>query len=317
MDSNELAQLQNLPLEVKILKTTQRIREWYEHYQGNVYISFSGGKDSTVLLDIARSIYPDIEAVFIDTGMEYPEIKKFVKTIDNVITLHPKYKFHEVIEKYGYPVISKEQSQFIYQYRTAKSEKTKQTRLYGNKYGMGKISNKWKFLLEKDYKISDECCNILKKNPVKKYEKETGNKGMIGIMAQESSKRVQDYLKFGCNAFEAKRPISRPLGFWKEQDILEYLYTKKIGYATCYGDIIYCSNSGMYKTTGIERSGCIGCIYGAHLEKEPNRFQKMKITHPNQYKYFIDKLGYRQILDDIGIKYGDYIEPKKLFDIKY
>ena len=79
MKLEELKLMQNYPLWMKVEKTKQRIREWYEYYNGEVYVSFSGGKDSTVLLHLVRSIYPDVEAVFSDTGLEYPEIKEFVK----------------------------------------------------------------------------------------------------------------------------------------------------------------------------------------------------------------------------------------------
>jgi 3'-phosphoadenosine 5'-phosphosulfate sulfotransferase (PAPS reductase)/FAD synthetase len=72
MERWELQQLQGLPLELKVLKSKQRIKEWYEHYNGDVYVSFSGGKDSTVLLRMVRELYPDVPAVFIDTGLEYP-----------------------------------------------------------------------------------------------------------------------------------------------------------------------------------------------------------------------------------------------------
>lgn len=115
MNLNELRILQNYPLEMKIERTKQRIREWVDYYGENgTYISFSGGKDSTVLLDIVRSIYPNIEAVFINTGLEYPEIYKFVKTFKNVTILKPEMNFKQVINTYGYPVISKENSQYIY-----------------------------------------------------------------------------------------------------------------------------------------------------------------------------------------------------------
>lgn len=108
MTNEHLKMLQALPLDLKIKKTELRIKEWYEHWGGDVFISFSGGKDSTVLLDIARHIYPDIEAVFSDTGLEYPEIKEFVKTFPNVIIVRPKYSFKQILTKYGYPIISKE-----------------------------------------------------------------------------------------------------------------------------------------------------------------------------------------------------------------
>lgn len=108
-----LKELQALPLERKVGFTAARIAEWYDHYNGKVYVSFSGGKDSTVLLHIARILYPDIKAVFVDTGLEYPEIKEFVKTFDNVDIIRPKLTFKEVIDKHGYPVISKEVSKIV------------------------------------------------------------------------------------------------------------------------------------------------------------------------------------------------------------
>lgn len=111
--SENLKEMQAWPLERKIRVTQTRLIEWYQHYDGKVYVSFSGGKDSTVLLDMARRIYPDIEAVFIDTGLEYPEIREFVKTFDNVTWLKPKMNFRQVIEKYGYPLGSKHTAKLI------------------------------------------------------------------------------------------------------------------------------------------------------------------------------------------------------------
>ena len=81
--------------------------EFYEHFNGNVHISFSGGKDSTVLLTIARQIYPDIKAMFVDTGLEYPEIKAHVKSFSNVDIIRPEKTFLQVIQEYGYPIIGK------------------------------------------------------------------------------------------------------------------------------------------------------------------------------------------------------------------
>ena len=116
---NELAQMQSLPLNIKIQMTKRRIREWYEFWDGQVYVSFSGGKDSTVLLHMVRELYPDVEAVFVNTGLEFPEIQKFIKTFDNVTILRPEMRFDEVIKKYGYPIISKEVSDCVYQGRLA------------------------------------------------------------------------------------------------------------------------------------------------------------------------------------------------------
>lgn len=112
---SDLYQMQMLPLSAKIRMTEHRIRAWVDEYGiDGVYVSFSGGKDSTVLLDIARRLYPEIKAVFVDTGLEYPEIRQFVKRFNNVDWLKPRITFMQVIEKYGYPFISKEVSECVY-----------------------------------------------------------------------------------------------------------------------------------------------------------------------------------------------------------
>lgn len=283
-----LKQRQGLPLEAKIVLSQQRIRQFYDHFNGDVYVSFSGGKDSTVLLNLVREIYPRVPAVFVDTGLEYPEIKEFVRTIDNVTWLKPKMPFPQVIEKYGYPVVSKEQSQYIQQYRNAKSKKTKDTRWNGNKWGQGKISEKWKFLVDAPFKIDERCCDVMKKRPIKKYEKESGKSAFIGTMACESSHRKTLYLKTGCNAFNSKRPKSIPIAFWKEEDIWEYLKDKP--YSQIYDK-------------GYLRTGCMFCMFGVHLEKGKNRFQLMKETHPQLHDYCIKKLGCGKVLDYIGVDY--------------
>lgn len=112
---SDLYQMQSLPLNAKVRMTQRRINEWVDEYgEDGVYISFSGGKDSTVLLDIARKLYPNIKAMFVDTGLEYPEIRQFVKQFNNVDWIKPKMTFRQVIERYGYPFISKEVSECVY-----------------------------------------------------------------------------------------------------------------------------------------------------------------------------------------------------------
>lgn len=111
-----LKQMQSLPLEAKISMTQYRIRQWVDEYgEDGVYISFSGGKDSTVLLDIVRKMFPSIPAVFINTGLEYPSVREFAESKENVTVIRPSMNFREVIRKYGYPVISKEVSGAVYE----------------------------------------------------------------------------------------------------------------------------------------------------------------------------------------------------------
>lgn len=111
--AHDLMQMQSLPLEAKIIMTQQRIRQWYEHWDGMVSVSFSGGKDSTVLKHIVDGMYDDVPSLFVNTGLEYPEIQKFAMSQSNVITVRPEMRFDQVIKKYGYPVVSKETARAV------------------------------------------------------------------------------------------------------------------------------------------------------------------------------------------------------------
>lgn len=298
--------LQQLPLEIKIEKSKQRIIEWYEHYQGQVCINFSGGKDSTVLLHLARAIYKDIEAVFVDTGLEYNQIRDFVKTFDNVTWLKPKMRFDEVINKYGYPIISKEVSKCVY-YARKKSEWA--IKKLNGEYGeFSKRFVKYKKLTQAPFNISNRCCDVMKKQPLHQFQKISNKKPIIATMAEESNQRKQGWIKTGCNAFDSKDAISKPLSFWTEQDILQYLFIYKIPYCSIYGDIVQ-DDTGKLKTTGQQRTGCVFCGYGAHLEKSPNRYEKLKEIDFKKWDYCMrdvedNGLGFGKVLDFINVKWG-------------
>jgi 3'-phosphoadenosine 5'-phosphosulfate sulfotransferase (PAPS reductase)/FAD synthetase len=342
----DLKQMQNLPLEAKIIMTQQRIRQWHDHWDGDVYVSFSGGKDSTVLkhiVDNTPGVW-DVPAVFVNTGLEYPEIQRFVKDIKagrwdcfnpNVEIVRPETRFDEVLKNHGYPVISKRVSGYI---ETAKrkpdSKRAKWIR--GEEWTKFVTGGKYTYLIDSPFPISDQCCNIMKKRPAKKYAKETGRKPMTGQMAHESVSRENLWIKNGCNGFDMKEPISNPMAFWTEQDVLHYIKKYNVPYASVYGEIHVKPPEGteegqinvidylgcyepedILETTGCTRTGCIFCMFGCHLEKEPNRFQRLKKTHPRQYEYCIgggemvdgkwqpskEGLGLGKVLDYIGVKY--------------
>lgn len=315
----DLLQMQALPLEAKITASMRRIIDWYNYWNGDVAVAFSGGKDSTVLLHLVRSIYPDIPAVFADTGLEYPEIRAFVKTLPNVVWVKPEMRFDKVIKKYGYPVISKTVAQHV-RYARKGSEWA-----LNNIHGLNKDGtpspykkshySKWgEPLLDAPFPISDECCQIMKESPMQKWQRKNEKHVYVGTMAAESERRKTAWLRVGCNAYN-KEGTSKPLSFWTEQDVLHYIKKYNIPYCPIYGDIVPVDaldgqtvlpealDGVKLKTTGMVRTGCMFCMFGAHLEKEPNRFQRMKQTHPKQWDYCIHTLGLGEVLDYIGVKY--------------
>lgn len=385
----ELKQMQIMPLEAKITMTKQRIKHWYESWSrfevvnektgksrfvtmdtrdpfveptlrknewirsmipGAVYVSFSGGKDSTVLKHIVDSMYDDVPAVFVNTGLEYPEIQHFVREIkkgkyecfnSDVEIVRPEMQFQEVIKNYGYPVISKEVAECVWYARKNGDNDVRYKKLFGLLEFNGAPSRfncgKYKYLFDAPFLISNKCCDVMKKAPANNYTRKTGEKPILGTMATESRMRHQAWLRSGCNAFESERPHSTPLSFWTEQDILRYIKKYDVPYCTVYGDIIVdesaddvldgqlnifdeigdYSNAGKLKTTGCDRTGCIFCMFGITQDGTPNRFQRLKETHPRQYDYCInggemvdgrwqpnkDGLGLGRVLEYIGVPY--------------
>lgn len=305
---DELKMLQALPLDLKVRRTQQRIREWVDYFgKDGVYVSFSGGKDSTVLLHLVREMYGnDIPAVFVNTGLEYPEIQRFVRGFENVEILTPKKNFREVISEYGYPLIGKEVGTLVGSLRIARAagknieeferyKKLKGTLIDKN---TGKLSayNRPKYfpLLDADFNVSDRCCSVMKKAPAHSYETHTKRKPIIATMAQESRLREQKWLLRGCNAFDG-HTSSNPMSFWTEQDVLQYIKENNLEIASVYGDIVDNGKCGL-KCTGCHRTGCIYCGFGAHLDKE-SRFVRLKQTHPKHYDFCINGGAY----DEHGI----------------
>lgn len=316
----DLIQRQSLPLSAKIIMSQNRIREWYNHFDGDVFVSFSGGKDSTVLAHLVREIYPDVPLVFSNTGLEYPEIQSFARKMGAEF-VRPKMMFPDVVGKFGYPIISKEVSEAIWYARkirnsgiedTAKTTDRTRKELNGKRIKKGcykrsqitgdagekSIFNKekWKPLAEEmPFLISGHCCGKMKKSPLNAYKRKTHSVPFIGTLAEESKLREQAWIRHGCNAFESNKPTSQPMSFWTEQDVLHFLRDKKIEIASVYGDIVGVDKNGFeydplpgvdctLKCSGCQRTGCIFCGFGCHLDKD-SRFVRLAKTHPKQYEY--------------------------------
>lgn len=386
----DLYQMQSLPLELKVRMTETRIKAWVNEYgEDGVYISFSGGKDSTVLMNIIRNEmgYTDIPAVFVDVPTQYPELKEFATSFDNVEVIRPKISFMEVCERYGFPLISKEVSGSVSESRKYLTElerriasatdrqtdrqtqipgswaiadllgierrrKTAQTKRQMENLKMGIIPNgyfetlpvrmrivlgklrhkengvvtdeyssqynktKYLFYLDSPFEISDKCCKVMKKAPLHELHRKRGWKPITAQMADESKLRQSQWMKNGCNGFQMKSPVSNPMSFWTEQDVLKYIKEKNLPICSVYGDVVedYEAEGLMdgqitfdefnadkvYKTTGCKRTGCMLCGFGCHM-KDDNRFLLLKETHPKMY-------GLLDVVKNNGYTFREAIE---------
>jgi 3'-phosphoadenosine 5'-phosphosulfate sulfotransferase (PAPS reductase)/FAD synthetase len=302
MTYEELKYRQSWTLEQKIDHAVGTVSAFSNRISDKMYVSFSGGKDSTVMLDIVRRfVNKNTLAVFCNTGNEFPEILQFVRQTENVTVIRPKIHIGQIIEKYGFPLVSKEQSRYIYQVKRTKSEKLLTLRLHGNEKGIGKISEKWKFLIDAPFDISEMCCDFLKKKPFQKFEKETGLFPIIGTMAGESRLRMRKWLKYGCNSFETKRTASYPLSIFTDDDIWAYIRKFRLSYSPIYD-------------FGIRRTGCMFCGFGCHF-KDDRRFYFLKENKPKIYNHFMQMtnngITYSEALRFLGVNFPERKEEKE------
>lgn len=306
MNKEKLKLMQSYSLEMKIELSKKAIKEFVNMYgDDNIYIPYSGGKDSTVL---SHLIYNELKIkptlLNVNTLNEFKSVVEQVKYMSkngyNVEIVTPKNNIEDVINKYGYPVISKQVSNTVYYARKniLEGKETMRVRqIKGLEKGSKFNKGKWEFLLDAPFNISDKCCNELKKKPFREYEKRTGKKPIIATLAVESLTRESSYLKHGCNNFD--KGVCTPLGFWTENDILEYIVKKDVKIASVYGDIVKYDSE--YKLTGEQRTGCVACILG--MEYDRDRILRLKEIEPKKYDYVVNRLGFKKVLDFLGYKY--------------
>jgi 3'-phosphoadenosine 5'-phosphosulfate sulfotransferase (PAPS reductase)/FAD synthetase len=292
-----LRQKQALPLELKEHLSIHKIRSWYNGNRGAVFVSFSAGKDSSVLLHLARRAVPGILAVFSDTGLEFPENKELVRNTPNCAIVRPEKPFTRVIAEEGWPIIDRFHSKAIRMIQNPSEKNARSRRLYltgihprtGEPMKRYRITNKWRFAINAPFKVSDKCCAIMKERPLDRFAKANGLAGMDGIMAGESSAREMAWVRGGCLNFEKKQ--AHPIIFWTEEDIWTYIRKHNVPYSKAYD-------------MGYDRTGCIFCALGLEFDPSPNRFELLRQTHPKLWHYAMFKLGLAEVLEFLGMDYG-------------
>ena len=285
MDLKELHERQGWSLQKKIDHALFTIETFITRTNGQCYVAFSGGKDSSVLLDLVRIIDKTIHAVFVNTGNEYPDIIKFVRHLRddkgyNIIELHPKMTPRQVWAKYGFPLVSKSCSQGLYEIDHARDRekvlrRIRTAREKGGSFSI--IGERWEWLMNEDFKVSHLCCKILKKNPSNNYEHETGRHPILGTMASESRLRAIEYVKSGgCNSFgdQGEKVRSTPLAIWMDEDIWGYIHERNMEICNVY-------------YMGCTRTGCVGCGFGCYA-KDDERFRILFQLYPKYYEMIMN-----------------------------
>lgn len=331
---------QNLPYEAKVQYATVRAWEFYKHpdVNGNCYVAV-GGLDSITLLLFLRSIGIDVPAVSVSI-LEDKSIQKIHQDL-GVKALRPIKSKVQVIQEFGWPVISKEIAGKISLLQNP-SEKNKtvrhaiitgETGEYGGwqKNSRMKLAQKW---LEKfggyenetenvayqkpDFLVSDKCCYYLKEKPCNDYAKESGRFPYMGLMASEGGRRQKALMINGCNYVSPGTKRSCPFAIFSRQDLLQLALDLNVPVPEIYGEITRDFN-GILHTTKAQRTGCSMCGFGIHLERRPHRFDRLWESNPKEWDFWMNHVcqdesgewyGWGHVLDYIGV---DWRTPWDLF----
>lgn len=289
-----------LSLDEKIQFAINRIRHFYNSNisRSEVAVSFSGGLDSSVMLHLVRSEFKAVPAVFFDTGVEYIELRKFVKSTDNVVIKKPEKNFFQVCNEYGIPAVSKAVAHAVAICQRAKEAgvRCETEKYFVPEYKSLYNASKYKYLIDSGIKIACNCCDVLKKNPANKCHYSF----FVGTKMEDSMLRKNVLLNNGGCFFERKKTLT-PIAYFTEQDVLEYILLYDVPYCKdIYGDIK--SNKNGKLTTSLEsHTGCKCCLFGIYKDKE--RIVRLRKKEPlfveNLFKY----TQYKQLLDLLKIEY--------------
>lgn len=268
-------------LQDRIQKIQQIIGQYGED---NFYISFSGGKDSTVLHALIDLALPNnkIPRVYANTGIDLNMVRDFVldmaKTDDRVQIIKPKVPIKTMLEREGYPFKSKEHSQTVehwqrrHEYtkwikRYLRLELNDNDKKYPPRYGCPAIL-KYQFSKDFNLKISDKCCRRLKEDPLKEWQKENNKPyGILGLMREEGGRRENAVcLAFNGDDLKNFQPLVAITKEWEEWFIKAY----NVKICAIY-----------YPPYSLKRTGCKGCPFAPDLQSQLDMFEKF---FPNERK---------------------------------
>ena len=334
--------MQNLPYEVKVKRAELRAREFVEKLDEmglNAHVSV-GGLDSIVLLMFLRKIGIDVPAISV-SSLEDKSVQKIHQEL-GVIRIAPGKPKVQILQEYGFPVISKKIAGRIdtLQHPTEKNKTMRHAIITGECGAQGhyaknsrmKLPQKWLELFagyENDnegvnyqiapFPVSNKCCLYMKEKPCEKWAKEHNSRPFLGLMVSEGGQREDALTEHGCNYFGKTTIRSAPFAPFLRQDLLQLALDLNVPVPEIYGKILRKPDGSLY-TTGAQRTGCSMCGFGVHMEKRPHRFDQLRIRNPKEWEFWMyrcctdpktgEKYGWGRVLDYIGVAWEDEWKPE-------
>lgn len=333
----QFAQMQQLPYEIKLKKAEMRAYEFLEEMDKrglNAHVSV-GGLDSITLLMFLRKIGIDVPAISV-SSLEDKSIQEIHKQL-GVITVRGKKNKVQIMQEYGFPVISKRIAGNIekIQNPTERNKTVRHAIITGEcgeqghfaKNSRMQLPKRWLELFggadeegkqykEAFFKVSNKCCLYLKEKPCEDWAKEHNSKPYLGIMASEGGQREDGLIDHGCNYYGKTVIRSAPFGIFLRQDLLQLALDLEVPVPSIYGTIERKDDGTLY-TTKAQRTGCSMCGFGVHMEKRPHRFDQLRERSPKEWEFYMyrcvtdpetgEKYGWGKVLDYIGVEWEDEV----------
>lgn len=332
-----MAAMQALPYEVKVRRAELRAREYIEKLDDmglEAHVSV-GGLDSIVLLCFLRSIGIDVPAISV-SSLEDKSIQKIHKQL-GVIPIAPGKSKVEVINEFGFPVISKKIAGRIetLQNPTEKNKTVRHAIITGECGAQGHFAKESRMQLPKrwlelfagyenenegvnyriaPFKVSNRCCEFMKEKPCDEWAKAHNSRPFLGLMASEGGQREEALTDHGCNYFGKNVIRSAPFAPFMRQDLLQLALDLNAPVPEIYGTIERKPDGTLY-TTGAQRTGCSMCGFGIHMEQRPHRFDQLRQRNPKEWEFWMyrcctdpvtgEKYGWGRVLDYIGVKWKE------------
>lgn len=325
-------QKQSLPYAQKIIHAKRRAEEFYHEIVDvrgeNVHVSVGGLDSITLFIFLRDKCHLDVPGISASV-LEDKSIQAVHKQL-GIECVKPLKSKVEIIKEFGYPILSKETALKIetLQNPTEKNKTirhaiiTGETGEYGGfqKNSRMKMSQKW---LEKfggyenenegtnyqtpDFKVSSKCCYYLKEKPCDDWAKAHKSHPYLGLMASEHGRREKSLMINGCNYYGKTTTRSCPFAVFSRQDLLQLALDLNVPVPEIYGTIERRENGELY-TTKAQRTGCSMCGFGIHMEKRPHRFDRLRESNPNEWRFWMYDMGWGHVLDYIGVPWEDDLQ---------
>lgn len=312
-------------------------------YEACYHISVGGLDSITLLLFLRKYIDRDIKAISV-SGCENVDIQRIHRELGVERLKSCKSKI-EVINEFGFPVISKEKAAKIalIQNPTDQNTTVRHAIMTGETGAQGgyqkksrmKLPQKWLDLFggvenEKygtyyktaPFKVSADCCYYLKEKPCEDWAKANNSYPYLGLMASEGGRREKALKINGCNYYGKGTIRSCPFAIFTRQDLLRLAVDLNVPVPKPYGEIV-CEH-GIYRTTLAQRTGCEMCGFGIHLEDRPHRFDRLRVENPKAWEFWMnscatdkitgEKFGWGRVLDYIGVEWQEPLQIS-IFDL--